>query len=35
MKTVKVGLGEKSYDILIGYPLDEIGRMLKPYTEGI
>jgi len=35
MKKVKVGLGEKSYDILIGSPLDEIGRMLKKYTKGI
>ncbi|MQY65775.1 MAG: 3-dehydroquinate synthase, partial [Clostridia bacterium] len=35
MKTVKVGLGEKSYDILIGYPLDEIGERLKKYTKGI
>ncbi|MFQ5866555.1 MAG: 3-dehydroquinate synthase [bacterium] len=35
MKKVRVGLGEKSYDILIGYPLDEIGRMLKKYTKGI
>jgi len=35
MKTVKVGLGEKSYDILIGYPLGEIGGMLKKYTKGI
>lgn len=35
MKTVKVGLGEKSYDILIGYPLDEMGGMLKKYTKGI
>jgi len=35
MKKVRVGLGEKSYDILIGYPLDEIGRTLKKYTEGI
>ncbi|MFB0527283.1 MAG: iron-containing alcohol dehydrogenase, partial [bacterium] len=35
MKTVKVGLGEKSYDILIGHPLDEIGRILKKYTKGI
>jgi len=35
MKTVKVGLGEKSYNILIGYPLDEIGRRLKKYTKGI
>ena len=35
MKTVRVGLGEKSYDILIGYALGEIGRMLKKYTKGI
>ena len=35
MKKVKVGLGEKSYDILIGYPLDEIGGRLKKYTKGI
>lgn len=35
MKTVKVGLGEKSYDILIGYSLDEIGGILKKYTKGI
>jgi 3-dehydroquinate synthase len=35
MKKVKVALGEKSYDILIGYPLEEIGRTLKKYTEGI
>lgn len=35
MKTVKVGLGEKSYDILISYPLDGIGKMLKKYTKGI
>ncbi len=35
MKTVKVGLGEKSYDILIGYPLDTIGGMIKKYTKGI
>ncbi|NIM02944.1 3-dehydroquinate synthase [bacterium] len=35
MKTVKVGLREKSYDILIGYPLDEIGGILKKHTKGI
>jgi 3-dehydroquinate synthase len=35
MKKVRVGLGEKSYDILIGFPLEEIGRTLKKYTEGI
>ena len=35
MKTVKVGLGEKSYDILIGHPLNEIGGILKKYTKGI
>jgi len=30
-----VELGKKSYDILIGYPLDEIGRILKKFTPGI
>jgi 3-dehydroquinate synthase len=35
MKKVKVALGEKSYDILIAYPLEEIGRTLKKYTKGI
>ncbi len=35
MKKVKVELGKKSYDILIGYSLDEIGRILKKYTTGI
>ena len=35
MKTVKVRLGEKSYHILIGYPLDAVGKMLKKYTKGI
>jgi len=35
MKKVKVALGEKSYDILIGFPLEEIGRTLKKYTKGI
>jgi len=35
MKTVKVGLGEKSYDILIGYPLDKIGRMLSKYEKEV
>ena len=28
-------LGKKSYHILIGYPLDDIGRILKKYTTGI
>lgn len=35
MRTVKVSLGEKSYHILIGYPLDAIGKVLKKYTKGI
>ncbi len=35
MKTVKVGLGEKSYDILIGYPLDKIGRTLSKYEKEV
>jgi len=34
MKTVKVGLGEKSYDILIGHPLNKIGGMLNKYAGG-
>jgi len=34
MKTVKVGLGEKSYDILIGYPLNKIGGMFNKYAGG-
>jgi 3-dehydroquinate synthase len=35
MKIVKVGLGEKSYDILIGYPLEGMGGTLKKYTNGL
>jgi len=35
MRILKVGLGEKSYDILIGYPLEGIGRTLKKYTNGL
>ena len=35
MRIVKVGLGEKSYDILIGYSLEGIGRTLKKYTNGL
>jgi len=30
-----VELGKKSYHILVGYPLDEIGRILKKYSTGI
>jgi len=35
MKKVKVALGKKSYDILIGCPLKEIGRTLEKYAKGI
>lgn len=34
MKSVRVVLNEKNYDILIGYPLDGLGRAVYKYAKG-